>query len=100
MAAIYGGSEIAPEHLRLMLLDFGLDHPYEVVSLNDVARAIPHISKEMIRQGLDDLVGEGLLSRFTRRYCFNKPIPQDLRRNIGELVTPSGTIRIKDALEA
>ena len=100
MAARYAGSEIAPEHLRLMLLDYGLDYPYKVVSLNDVARAIPHVNKEMIQQGLDQLVEEGLLSRFTRRYCFNKPIPQDLRRDIGELVTPSGTIRIKDGLGA
>jgi hypothetical protein len=87
------GKHIAPESLRLMLLAYGIDHAYRVVSLEEITHSIPHVIRDEVRDGLEHLAEEGLVERFSGRYCFNKIIPADLRRDIEQLITPSGTIR-------
>lgn len=93
MAALRARSEIAPENVRLMLLAYGMDHTYRVISLEEISQFLPHIKREVIREGLDLLAEEGLVTKFAGRYCFNKMIPLELRHFIGKAVTPSGTIR-------
>jgi DNA-binding GntR family transcriptional regulator len=95
MAAIYGGFEIAPEKLRLMLLAFGMEHAFRVIGLQEITQTLAHIKREMIRKGLDQLAQEGLVTRFAGRYCFNKPISAELREAIERVITPSGTMRVK-----
>jgi RIO-like serine/threonine protein kinase len=92
MAATFG-SHIAPENLRLMLLAYGMDHAYRVVSLEEIAHSIPHVRRDEVRNVLEHLAQEGLVTRFSGRYCFNKGIPVELRQSIEKLITPSGTIR-------
>lgn len=92
MPATYG-NHIAPENLRLILLSYGIDHAYRVISLEEIAHAIPHVRRDEVQSMLEHLAQEGLVTRFSGRYCFNKAIPGDLRHNIEELITPSGTIR-------
>jgi RIO-like serine/threonine protein kinase len=92
MAATFG-NHIAPESLRLMLLAYGMDHAYRVVSLEEIAHSIPHVRRDEVRDVLENLAQEGLVTRFSGRYCFNKTIPIELRQNIEQLITPSGTIR-------
>jgi len=87
------GRLIPPESLRLMLLAYGIEHAYRVVSLEEIAHSIPHVIRDEVRDGLEHLAEEGLVERFSGRYCFNKIIPADLRRDIEQLITPSGTIR-------
>jgi len=92
MAATFG-SYIAPENLRLILLSYGMDHAYRVISLDEITHAIPHVRKDEVQSVLERLAQEGLVTRFSGRYCFNKAIPGDLRHSIEEFITPSGTIR-------
>jgi hypothetical protein len=87
------GSHIAPESLRLMLLAYGMDHAYRVISLEEISQSVPHVRRDDIRNGLEHLAQEGLVTRFSGRYCFNKAIPIELRQSIEKLITPSGTIR-------
>ena len=87
------GNHIAPENLRLILLSNGIDHAYRVISLEEITHAIPHVRRDEVQNMLEHLAQEGLVTRFSGRYCFNKTIPGDLRHNIEELITPSGTIR-------
>ena len=87
------GNHIAPENLRLILLSYGLDHAYRVISLEEIAHAIPHVRRDEVQSVLEHLAQEGLVTRFSGRYCFNKTIPGELRHSIDELITPSGTIR-------
>jgi hypothetical protein len=94
MAAINVGSEIAPKNLRLMLLSFGLKNPYRVLRLQDVALAMPHVRQEELERALNQLADEGLVTRFARRYCFNKALPPKLLQLVESFVTPSGTIRL------
>ena len=92
MAASFG-SYVARENLRLMLLAYGMNHAYRVVSLDEIAHSIPHVRKDEVREVLEVLAQEGLVTRFSGRYCFNKAIPLELRQHIERLITPSGTIR-------
>ena len=92
MAATFG-SHIAPDSLRLMLLAYGIDHAYRVISLEEITHSLPHVRRDEVRTVLETLAQEGLVTRFSGRYCFNKAIPGDLRHNIDQLITPSGTIR-------
>jgi len=93
--AASSGSNIAPENLRLMLLAYGMNHSYRVVSLDEIVHSIPHVRRDEVRSGLEDLAHEGLLTRFSGRYCFNKTIPVELRQDIERLITPSGTVRLR-----
>lgn len=92
MSATFG-SHIAPESLRLMLLSYGMDHAYRVISLEEIAHAIPHVRRDEVQNVLERLAHEGLLTRFSGRYCFNKAIPVEVRHSIEQLITPSGTVR-------
>ncbi len=85
--------EIAPETLRLKLISYGMEHPYRVLALEEIFQSLPGIHRESIKQTLDILAAEGLLTKFSSRYCFNKSIPEDMRRYVERAITPSGTIR-------
>src|SRR5689334_20853746 len=69
---------IAPESLRLILLAYGIDHSYRVVGIEEIAQSVPHARRDEIREVLDRLAKEGLVTRFSGRYCFNKSIPAEL----------------------
>lgn len=92
MSATFG-NHIAPENLRLLLLAYGINHAYRVVSLDEIAHSVPHVKREEVRTMLENLAKAGLVTRFSGRYCFNKAIPNELRIDIERLITPSGTIR-------
>lgn len=87
------GNHIAPENLRLMLLAYGLNHSYRVVSLDEIVHSIPHGQRDEVRNVLEDLAREGLVTRFSGRYCFNRAIPVELRQDVERQITPSGTVR-------
>ena len=93
--AASSGNHISPENLRLMLLGYGLNHSYRVVSLDEIVHSIPHVRRDEVRNVLEGLAHEGLVTRFSGRYCFNKSIPSELRQAIERLITPSGTIRLR-----
>ena len=93
MAAIYVRGEVAPEVLRLMLLAYGLENAYRVITFEEIAHSLREFRKDDIRNELDRLADEGLLMKFSGRYCFNKAIPNEIRNHIERTVTPSGTIR-------
>jgi RIO-like serine/threonine protein kinase len=93
MAAMQVRAEVAPEDLRLMLLAYGLDHPYRVIALEEILHSLPHIRREKAKEALDQLASEGLVTKFSSRYCFNKPIPAEFRQLIQQAITPSGTVR-------
>ena len=95
MAATFSSMEIAPADLRLMLLAYGMGNAYRVVNFEDIAHSLPHISKELIRQGLDCLAEESLVTKFSGRYCFNRHVPNELRRAVERAITPSGTVRYR-----
>ena len=95
MAAMYVRGEVAPENLRLMLLAYGLENAYRVVTFEEIAHSLRYCRRDEIKNGLDQLFQEGLLMKFAGRYCFNKSIPNEIRNHIERSVTPSGTIRIK-----
>ena len=92
MPATYS-NKIAPESLRAMLLAYGINHAYRVVTLEEINHSMPHIKTDEVRMVLERLAQEGLVTRFSGRYCFNKAIPANLRKSIDRLITPSGTIR-------
>lgn len=92
MAATYA-KQIAPESLRAMLLAYGINHAYRVVSLEEINHSMPHVRSDEVKLVLELLAQEGLLTRFSGRYCFNKAIPPNLRQSIDKLITPSGTVR-------
>ena len=94
MSAMQIRSQIAPEALRLMLLAFGIQHSYRVIQFEEIHQSFPHIHKETIREGLQRLASEGLLTKFTGRYCFNKLIPAEIRRRIEQRISPSGTVKV------
>src|SRR5438093_9755856 len=93
MAVPSFGSHIAPESLRLMLLAYGKNHSYRIVSIEDIAHAFPHVRMDEVKSELGYLAQQGLVTRFSGRYCFNRSIPLDLQHSIEQLITPSGTIR-------
>lgn len=95
MALLKRIKEIAPDNLRFLLLAYGMDNAYRIVSLEDVAQSLPQIDREQIREGLRQLTEEGLLSRFTGRYCFNKPLSKELNLALKRAITPSGTLRVR-----
>jgi predicted transcriptional regulator of viral defense system len=92
MSATYG-NQIAPESLRAMLLAYGINHAYRVITVEEISHAMPNVRGDEVRKVLERLAQEGLVTRFSGRYCFNKAIPGDLRQSIERLITPSGTIR-------
>ena len=94
MSAVFVRTEIELEDLRLLLLAYGMEHAYRVIGFDEIAQAIPHVRRQTIREGLNLLAEEGLVTKFGGRYCFNKVIPLEIRHVIEQSVTPSGTIRV------
>ena len=92
MSATYG-NQIAPESLRAMLLAYGINHAYRVVTLEEINHAMPNVRGDEVKRVLERLAQEGLVTRFSGRYCFNKAIPGEVRQSIEQFITPSGTIR-------
>lgn len=92
---MYVRGEVAPENLGLMLLAYGLDNAYRVVAFDEIAASLPRVKRDDIRSELDRLADRGLLMKFSGRYCFNKPIPVEVRREIERMITSSGTVRIR-----
>ena len=92
MAVVEVRAQVAPENLRLMLLAYGMGNPYRVIAQEEIFQSLPHINREKVKEMLDQLAGEGLLTKFSSRYCFNKPLPADLGRSVERRITPSGTV--------
>ena len=84
---------VAPEYLELLVLGFGLNHAYRVLSLEEIANGLPHLGRSELKQALERLASEGLLTRFSGRFCFNRTISPELRRQVESAITPSGTMR-------
>ncbi len=93
MAARLLENGIEPEYTRLLALGFGLRHAYRVLSLGEIAASIRHVSLQDLKETLEQLASEGLLTRFSGRYCFNKAIPEELRNAVARAITPSGRVR-------
>ena len=87
------GEHNEPEILKLMVLAYGMNHSYRVLGIDEIAQAVSHVKRDEVREVLERLAQEGLVTKFSGRYCFNKPIPVDLRHSVDESITPSGTIR-------
>jgi hypothetical protein len=85
---------VPPGQLRLMLLAYGLSNPYRVVGLDEIANWIGHPDRPQVRHALEALAYEGLVTRFSGRYCFNRAIPTELRILAEQSFTPSGTVRV------
>ena len=96
MTAVYVSADVAPEQVRFMLLAYGIEHGFRVLLVDEIAHEFPHVRKEEVRSRLDQLAEEGLVTRFSGRYCFNKIIPDDILRQVEENVTRSGTIKAKE----
>ena len=86
-------SKIAPENVRPIILGFGLRHAYRVLSFDEIAQQIPSVARIELKETLEQLANEGLVTRFSGRFCFNKAIPPNLTRHVESATTPSGTIR-------
>jgi len=93
LASRVSGRGAERENLRLLLLAYGLEHAYRVASVDEISRAVPHARRDEVREALERLASEGLVTRFSGRYCFNKPIPAEIRYNIDRLGPPRRTIR-------
>jgi hypothetical protein len=96
MVANLWDSKVAPEYVRPIVLGFGLRHAYRVLSLDEIAQEIPNVGRIELKQTLEQLANEGLVTRFSGRFCFNKAIPPNLRRHVESAITPSGNIRALD----
>ena len=92
MAYMESGST-ATGQVELLVLGFGMAHAYRVFSLAEVADAMPHINKELLRQALDQLAERDLLTTFAGRYCFNKEIPSDVKHSVEQYGGKSGAAR-------
>lgn len=92
MAVMQVKTQIAPENIRLILLAYGMGNPYRVIAQEEIFQSLPHVNREKIKEMLDQLAGEGLVTKFSSRYCFNKPMPAELGRSVERRVTPSGTV--------
>jgi len=68
-----------PDDVRLALLSYGSRNSYRVVTADEVSQTLVGFSPDEIRQCLDQLATEELLTRFVGRYCFNKELPFPLK---------------------
>ena len=93
MAAMMFEKVVPPDYSKLIVLGFGLSHAYRVLSLEEIANGVPLLGRSELKQTLEWLANEGLVTRFSGRFCFNKAIPSELRRQVEAAITPSGTVR-------
>ncbi|HSF24419.1 MAG TPA: hypothetical protein VLE20_09350 [Blastocatellia bacterium] len=89
-------NSVAPEYLRLIVLGFGLSHTYRVLGFDEIAHGLPHLGRTQLKETLESLANEGLVTRFSGRFCFNKTIPPELRKQVESVITPSGTVRARE----
>ena len=94
MVATVFENSVAPDYSNLMVLGFGLSHAYRVLSLDEIANGLPDLGRNELKQALERLASEGLVTRFSGRFCFNKTISPEIRRQVESAVTPSGTVRV------
>jgi hypothetical protein len=94
MVANLWDSKVAPEYVRPIVLGFGLRHAYRVLSLDEIAQEIPNVGRIQLKETLEELATEGLVTRFSGRFCFNKAIPPNLARHVDSNIAPSGNIRV------
>jgi hypothetical protein len=87
---------VAPEYLELIVLGFGLNHAYRVLSLDEIANGLPHLGRSELKQALERLANEALVTRFSGRFCFNKTISPEIRRRVESAITPSGTVKFME----
>jgi len=99
MSVRLSNGSVTEDDLRLMLLAYGINQPFRVVSLDEIADWLGPHQKEQVRLGLEELSREGLVTRFSGRYCFNRAIPSELRKLVEKAISPSGTIRVAQAAE-
>src|SRR5262245_28062695 len=88
---------VPPGQLRLLLLAYGLSHPFRVVGLDEITDWIGHPDRPQVRNALEALAFEGLVTRFSGRFCFNRTIPNELRILVEQTISPSGTVRVRTA---
>ena len=93
MVASLWDNKVAPEYVRPIVLRFGLRHAYRVLSFDEIAQDIPNVGRIELKETLEQLANEGLVTRFSGRFCFNKAIPPNLKRHVESAITPSGRIR-------
>jgi hypothetical protein len=94
MVARLWDSKVAPEYVRPIVLGFGMRHAYRVLSFDEIAQEIPNVGRNELKETLEQLATEGLVTRFSRRFCFNKAIPPNLTRHVESAITPSENIRV------
>lgn len=85
-------SKVTPENVRPIVLGFGMRHAYRVLSFDEIAQQIPSVARIELKETLEELANEGLVTRFSGRFCFNKAIPPNLTRHVESAITPSGTV--------
>lgn len=93
MVARMLNSRFEPQYVRLLVLAYGLNHAYRVLSIDEIAVGLPPVGRKELKEALERLALEGLVTRFSGRFCFNKAIPGELRQEVEHLITSSGTIR-------
>ncbi|HMG32491.1 MAG TPA: hypothetical protein VKM94_01030 [Blastocatellia bacterium] len=86
MSARVFQESVSIETVRLMVLGYGLDHPYRVVSLDEIVHGAGVPNRDLAKAALEVLAQEGLVTRFSGRYCFNRSIPAELRRIVEKSV--------------
>lgn len=94
MVARLWDSMIKPEYVRLVVLGYGLSHAYRVLGVDEIGQCLPLVGRKELKEALERLADEGLVTRFSGRFCFNKAIPPEIRRSVEAAVTPSGTVKV------
>lgn len=94
MVARLSDTRIEPGYVKLLVLGYGLSHAYRVLGVDQIANGLPLVGRKELREALELLADEGLVTRFSGRFCFNKQVPPEIRTRVDEAVTPSGTVRI------
>jgi hypothetical protein len=89
--------KLAADEVRLRLIAYGLRNKYRILSLEEIAKSIPNFGRPEVMAGLERLAREGLLTSFVHRYCFNKPVPDDLRITVRAFTTTSGRFDLRNA---
>lgn len=95
MSASILENNVALEYSRLLVLGFGLSHAYRVLGLDEIAQGLPDLGRKDLKEALEGLANEGLVTRFSGRFCFNRTIPPELRKRVESEITPSGTMRVR-----
>ncbi|HYV07257.1 MAG TPA: hypothetical protein VFB82_21865 [Blastocatellia bacterium] len=102
MVARLSDTRIEPGYVRLLVLGYGLSHAYRVLAVDQIASGLPLVGRKELKEALERLADEGLVTRFSGRFCFNKQIPPEIKSKVDAAVSPSGTVkavRPKEPLE-